>query len=243
MSAKRAAKGMNLRGFSPEAAKLAVSTATLLKQEAKGAPARLRDLTPDQAEALLNRSALAVVRQAVEVRETLRRETKMADGPTLERLMAGDCQIAEILVPEEGRLTARRIVRAQSLMQRLMKAGHSQDKAWTGERFARDVEAMMIGNLTANYEGGASSKARTSAEPERMLIAMQRVHRATGKLTRKERAAAWGALVFGMSMTDLGYALWGGQFGRAELRLRDAAWLSLEAALERMTPFYMAIGE
>lgn len=239
MSAKRAAKRLSLKGLSPEAQKLAVSASGLVKQET----ARIRDLTPEEAEALLVRSALAAVRQAADLRETLRRETKMADGPTLERLMLGDCQMTEILVPEDGRLTTRRIVRAESLMQRLLKAGHSQDKAWTGERFARDVEAMTIGKLTASYEGSASSLSRTSAESERMLIAMQRVHRATGKLSRKERMAAWGALVFGWSMTDLGYALWGKQFGHAQLRLRDAAWLSLEAALERMAPHYMAVGE
>jgi len=239
LKAKTKAKRLSTRGLTAEGVRMARSASALVKQET----ARLRDLTPEEAEAVLNQSALAIVRRGEGLRETLRRETKMADGPTLERLMRGDCEMVEILVPEDGRLSQRRILRSGTLMQRLLKAGHGTDRAWTGERFAQDVEAMTIGKLTANYGGGASAQTRTSAEPERMLVALQRVHRATRTLSRKERAAAWGALVFGMSMTDLGYALYGHKFGQAEPRLRDAAWLFLDAALERMAPFYLAIGE
>lgn len=202
----------------------------------------LRDLPPEAAALVLAGASLKAVREAVALRETMRKETGMAGGlPTLERLMRQDVAMARINVPEAGEVAMRPVLRAASLEAQLRAAGFGDRGAWVGERFARDVEAMTIGKLTASYGEGLGGG--TSAEPLRVLAAMDRVHKATVLLTRRERLAVWSVLVFGVNMTDTGWALVGRQFGDQRRRLSDAAWLYLDAALERMAPFYERLGE
>lgn len=216
----------------------------------------LRGLPPEAVALAVNREALAIVRRAVATREDMaRRVPNSSRGlPTLERLMRDDVAMALIKVPEEGQVEMRPVLRAATLEEQLFKAlatpgdtpereALAKAKAWVGERFARDVEAMTIGKLTANYEGGASRSDRSSCEPERMLIAMNRVHRATRKLNRQERTAVWAILVFGLSMTDTGWALHGGKGGASPRRLREAAWLFIDAGLEKMLPYYQGVGD
>jgi hypothetical protein len=76
-----------------------------------------------------------------------------------------------------------------------------------------------------------------------VIVALDRVHKATECLNRQERTAVWAVLVFGLSMTDTGWALAGERVGTHRGRLNDASWLFLAAALERMAPHYEARGE
>lgn len=202
----------------------------------------LRNLPPEAAAFVLAGASLQAVRAAVALRETMRKETGMAGGlPTLERLMRADVAMARINVPEAGELGLKPVLRAASLEQQLRAAGFDDRAAWVGERFARDVEAMTIGKLTASYGEGCGGA--TSAEPLRVVAAMDRVRRATESLTRRERLCVWSVLVFGVNMTDTGWALVGRQFGGRGEPLRNAAWLYLDAALERMAPYYERLGE
>jgi|GEM_PF-6365997 len=202
----------------------------------------LRGLPPAAAALAINLEALAVVKRALSTRERMRVETGMAGGlPTLERLMRDDVAMTQIKVPEAGDVSLHPVLRAATLEQQLIKAGLDEGRAWTGERFARDVEAMTIGKLTASYGEGLGGG--QSAEPMRVVIAMDRVALATKSLNRQERTAVWAILVFGLSMTDLGWSLYGHRAGGRRQRLVDAAWLFLDAALEKMQPFYMAEGE
>lgn len=202
----------------------------------------LRGLPPAAAALAINLEALAVVKRALSTRERMRVETGMAGGlPTLERLMRDDVAMTQIKVPEAGDVSLHPVLRATTLEQQLIKAGLDEGRAWTGERFARDVEAMTIGKLTASYGEGLGGG--QSAEPMRVVIAMDRVARATASLNRQERTAVWAILVFGLSMTDLGWSLYGHRAGNRRMGLVDAAWLFLDAALEKMQPFYMAEGE
>lgn len=202
----------------------------------------LRGLPPAAAALAINLEALAVVKRALSTRERMRVETGMAGGlPTLERLMRDDVAMTQIKVPEAGDVSLHPVLRATTLEQQLIKAGLDEGRAWTGERFARDVEAMTIGKLTASYGEGLGGG--QSAEPMRVVIAMDRVALATKSLNRQERTAVWAILVFGLSMTDLGWSLYGHRAGGRRQRLVDAAWLFLDAALEKMQPFYMAEGE
>lgn len=202
----------------------------------------LRGLPPAAAALAINVQALAVVKRALSTRERMRVETGMAGGlPTLERLMRDDVAMIQIKVPEAGDVSLHPVLRAVTLEQQLIKAGLDEGRAWTGERFARDVEAMTIGKLTASYGEGLGGG--QSAEPMRVVIAMDRVAQATKSLNRQERTAVWAILVFGLSMTDLGWSLYGHRAGGRRQRLVDAAWLFLDAALEKMQPFYMAEGE
>lgn len=202
----------------------------------------LRGLPPAAAALAINLEALAVVKRALSTRERMRVETGMAGGlPTLERLMRDDVAMTQIKVPEAGDVSLHPVLRATTLEQQLIRAGLDEGRAWTGERFARDVEAMTIGKLTASYGEGLGGG--QSAEPMRVVIAMDRVTLATKSLNRQERTAVWAILVFGLSMTDLGWSLYGHRAGGRRQRLVDAAWLFLDAALEKMQPFYMAEGE
>ncbi|WP_298699229.1 hypothetical protein [uncultured Brevundimonas sp.] len=202
----------------------------------------MRDLPPAAAALAVNAEALAVVRRAMATREEMRRSTGMAGGlPTLERMMRDDVAMAQIRVPEAGEISLRPVLRAVSLEAQLERAGFDRARAWAGERFARDVEAMTIGKLTGSYGEGLGGG--TAAEPLRMIIAMDRVAKATGSLNRQERTAAWAVLVFGLTMTDTGWSLFGHRAGGARARLVDAAWLFLDAALEKMQPFYEALGD
>jgi len=202
----------------------------------------LRGLPPAAAALAINLEALAVVKRALSTRERMRVETGMAGGlPTLERLMRDDVAMTQIKVPEAGDVSLHPVLRATTLEQQLIKAGLDEGRAWTGERFARDVEAMTIGKLTASYGEGLGGG--QSAEPMRVVIAMDRVALATKSLNRQERTAVWAILVFGLSMTDLGWSLYGHRAGGRRMGLVDAAWLFLDAALEKMQPFYMAEGE
>lgn len=202
----------------------------------------LRDLPPEAVALAVSEEALRVVRRAVFTREQIRRETHMSGGlPTLERMMRDDVAVAQIKVPEAGEVTLRSVLRAGSLEAQLAAAGFDKGRAWTGERFAADLEAMTIGKLTGSYGEGLGGG--QSIEPERVLIAMDRVARATSRLNRQERTAVWAVLAFGLSMTDTGWALFGRRAGERRSRLVDAAWLFLDAALEKMQPFYLAEGD
>jgi hypothetical protein len=216
------------------------------KSAARGKPGRkasgLRDLPPAAARLAINEAALKAVRQALALQDDFRKRSGMSGGlPTLERMIRADVVLDQVKVPEAGEVHLRPVLRASTLTEQLLKAGFDRRSAWTGERFARDVEASTIGKLTGSYGEGRGGG--TASEPERVLIAVDRVRRATEPLNRQERTAVWSVLVFGLSMTDTGWALAGERMGSARPRLNDAAWLFLAAALERMAPYYEALGD
>lgn len=217
-----------------------------LKASKKNKPGRkasgLRDLPPSAARLAINEAALKAVRGALALQDEFRKRSGMSGGlPTLERMIRADVVIDQVKVPEAGEVYLRPVLRSVTLREQLIRAGFDPRSAWTGERFARDVEASTIGKLTGSYgEGGGGA---SSSEPERVIIALDRVHKATEGLNRQERTAVWAVLVFGLSMTDTGWALAGDRVGTHRGRLNDASWLFLAAALERMTPHYEARGE
>lgn len=216
------------------------------KSKMKNKPGRkasgLRDLPPAAARLAINEAALKAVRAALALRTEFTKRSGMSGGlPSLERMIREDVVLDQVKVPEAGEIFLRPVLRAATLSERLVKMGFTAERAWVAERFARDVEASTIGRLTASYgEGCGGGRA---SEPERVLIALDRLRRATECLNRQERTAVWSVLVFGMSMTDTGWALAGGRMGQSRQRLNDASWLFLDAALERMTPHYERLGE
>lgn len=216
------------------------------KSKIKNKPGRkasgLRDLPPSAARLAVNAAALKAVREALALRTEFTKRSGMSGGlPSLERMIRQDVVLDSVKVPEAGEIHLRPVLRATTLAEQMMKLGFDQGRAWVAERFVRDIESATIGKLTASYGEGLGGG--TSSEPERVLIAIDRVRKATECLNRQERTAVWSVLVFGLSMTDTGWALAGGRMGQSRARLNDAAWLFLDAALERMAPHYVRLGE
>lgn len=230
---KSGRKASGIRDLSPDAARLAISLAALDAVQCVA--------TPDE----LHRAECAAVKRvkaAVALSDRQRAATGMAGGlPTLERLLREDIFAARVSVPEDGCLTFRPALRSANLEEQLLGHGFEKRLAWTAERFVQDVEACTVGKLTASYGEGLGGG--SSAEPQRLVVALDRLRIATKELNRQERTAVWAVLVFGLSMTDTGWALAGKPFGHDPKAMRNAAWLFLDAALERMAVHYEAIGE
>lgn len=203
----------------------------------------LRDLPPAAARLAINEAALSAVRSALATRTAFVERTGRSGGlPTLERMMREDVHLSSVrAMGDDGVLEIRPVLRCATLSEQLLKAGFDERSAWVAEKFARDVEASTIGKLTGSYGEGRGGA--TSSEPERVLIAIDRLQKATEKLNAQERTAVWAVLVFGLSMTDTGWAVAGSRMGQSRGRLNDAAWLILAAALERMAPHYEKIGD
>lgn len=240
-------KASGLRDLSPEAARLAISRAALRAIEAplpgdmpKDAQAARR---AEIARVSLKPEANAV-RRAVNLGERVVRATGRIDGvPTLERLLREDVAVGSLQTIEDGEFSIRPVMRAKTMTEVLLASGIDKGLARAAEMFAMDVERATIGRLTASYGEGVGGA--VTAEPLRLLQAMDRLGRAQERLTRKERAATWGFLILGMTATDVGWALIGDRLKRpaeGERDMRTATALVVEAALERMSVFYNAVG-
>lgn len=212
------------------------------KSEAKKKPGRkasgLRDLSPDAARYVVCKASLAAVRRA-EVLRTTAAKLPGATGaaPSLERMLKGDLEIAAVMVVDDGEVTLQPVLRSTAYDKQLRAAGVPAELVFVAKAFAADVEGSTIGKLTGSYGEGFGGGA--SAEPERVLMAMDRLVKAQAKLNRSERFTVWSALVFSLPLVDIGWALYGGR-GWTRTHLTEAAALLLEAALERMQPWYLA---
>lgn len=240
---KAGRKASGLRDLSPEAARLAISRAALRAIETP-LPADLSVAAQQARRAEIARVGLKreanLVRGAVGLQQTAIKATGMSGGvPTLERLLREDVSIASLQTVEDGEFAVRPVMRAKGLREVLIDLGVESPHARTAEMFTADVERATIGRLTASYGEGIGGAA--TAEPLRVLQALDRLGRAQERLNRQERTAVWGFLVLGMTATDVGWALVGHKFGARRELLSNATALIVEAGLERMTPFYEAI--
>lgn len=198
----------------------------------------LRELPPEAARLAVSAAAHAAVVAALGMQDELRRATGYGSVPTLERLLRGDVERTSVLVADDGEVSVQPVLRAGSGAGEQWTKGLEPNLVLVGEAFVRDVERATIGKLTGSYGEGCGGG--TAAEPERLAAAMQRLIQAQECLTAKERTTVWGVLVFGLSMTDAGWATDGARLGGVRVGLSDAAALRLEAALERMAPYYLA---
>lgn len=240
---KAGRKASGLRDLSPEAARLAISRAALRAIETP-LPADMPAAAQQARRAEIARVGLKreanAVRGAVALQQTAIKATGMSGGvPTLERLLREDVSIASLQTVEDGEFAVRPVMRAKGLREVLIDLGIESPHARTAEMFTADVERATIGRLTASYGEGIGGAA--TAEPLRVLQALDRLGRAQERLNRQERTAVWGFLVLGMTATDVGWALVGHKFGARRELLSNATALIVEAGLERMTPFYEAI--
>jgi hypothetical protein len=252
-------KASGMRDLSPEAARLAISRAALRAIEAP-LPAELSAGEQAAQRAKIARAALKLetntVRRAVALSGQVERVTgRAAVVPTLERLLREDVAIGSVQTVDDGEFSFRPVIRAKTMAEVLLATGVDKKLARTAEMFTMDVERATIGRLTASYGEGLGGS--TTAEPLRLLQAMDRLGRAQERLTRKERVATWGFLILGMTATDVGWALIGnalakpapekpgkarGKASGGERDMRTATALVVEAALERMAVFYDAVG-
>ena len=241
-------KASGLRELSPEAARLAISRATLALVQAGTRGPSAAPVSPDvatrRAEAA-ERSAVREVRGAVLMQtqvgeRTMPAMSRSAVAPTLERLLQGDVRFGVVPMAEaDGEVRMKAVVRGDGGLSKLRQIGVPIELVKTAEAFLNDVEGARIGKLTASYgEGGGGA---TSAEPERMLMAMQRLIRAQEALNASDRVVLWGVLVFGLNLADMGHATDGGR-ALTDDRMRERAALRLEIALERIRPHYLAEG-
>ncbi|ATC26486.1 hypothetical protein [Caulobacter vibrioides] len=243
---KAGRKASGLRDLSPEAARLAISRAALKAIETP-LPADMSAAAQQARRAEIARVGLKreanLVRGAVALQQTAIKATGMSGGvPTLERLLREDVSIASLQTVEDGEFAIRPVMRSKTMQEVLVGCGVERAVAWAGEEFIADVERATIGRLTASYGEGLGGAA--TAEPLRVLQALDRLGRAQERLTRKERVAVWGFLVLGMSATDVGWALVGNALAKSkggERDMRTATALVVEAALERMAVFYKSV--
>lgn len=239
-------KASGLRDLSPEAARLAISRAALRAIEAP-MPTDLTPVQRDVRRAEIARVALKpeanTVRRAVGLADRAVKATGMSGGiPTLERLLREDVAIGSLQTVEDGQFAIRPVMRSKTMRDVLLAAGVERHLARTAEMFTADVERASIGRLTASYGEGLGGG--VTAEPLRVLEALDRLGRAQERLTRKERTAVWGYLVLGISATDVGWALVGHAMAKptgGERDMRTATALICEAGLERMSVFYEAM--
>ena len=237
---KAGRRASGLRDLSPEAARLAIMLQSL--ELARSAPAAGEVETATAASRRLRAARIASVSRvegAVSFRDGIGRQLGRAETPTLERLLMGDVVLARVDVPEDGVVQVQRVVRGDGGVSRLRAAGVPAALIFTAEAFLRDVEAARIGKLTASYGEGLGGGC--SAEPERMLMAMQRLLKAQRDLNAMDRMVLWGALVFGLSFHDVGHAT-DGERTAVKKRLIERGQLRLEVALERIKPAYDARG-
>lgn len=240
-------KASGLRDLSPEAARLAISRAALRAIEAP-LPADMPRGEQGARRVEIRRQALKseanTVRRAVDLGDRAIKATGMSGGvPTLERLLREDVAIGSLQTVEDGEFAIRPVMRAKTMTEVLLACGIDRKLARTAEMFTVDVERSTIGRLTASYGEGRGGAA--TAEPLRLLQAMDRLGKAQERLTRKERAATWGFLILGMTATDVGWAMIGDRLkgpAEGERDMRTATALIVEAALERMSLFYDAVG-
>lgn len=232
--AKPGRKASGLRELSPEAARLAISTATLeLVQAGVGGWSGLA-----KADGAL-RVAARKVGEAERFAGRIGERLGYAMAPTLERLLQGDVRFGVVPVADEGGVRMKAVVRGDGGVSRLRQAGVPLELVRTAEAFLEDVERARIGKLTASYgEGGGGA---TAAEPERVVAAIQRLVAAQEALNTQDRVVLWGALVFGLSMEDIGHATDGGRMASRQ-RMIERAGLRLEIALERIRPHYQRDG-
>lgn len=209
----------------------------------KGKPGRkasgLRDLTPDEARYAVSKAMLGAVLDAKAFKAQVAKIPGLVDGlPSLDRLLRADLQIVSVLVADDGDVALQPALRSTAYEKQLANAGVPSELVFVAKAFIADVEGATVGKLTSSYGEGLGGG--SAAEPERLVVAMDRLLKAQRQLNRGERFAVWSALVFGLPLADIGWALYGGRFGTHTDRLCCAAGLVLEAALERMQPWYLA---
>jgi hypothetical protein len=198
----------------------------------------LKDLSPEAARYVISGWSLSAVREAVALQGRAQALGPHGQAPTLERALKGDLGFAVALESEYSHLRPRVVLKAQTVRDQLISADVDVDYADVAEGFLADVAGAQIGKLTASYGEGLGGG--TSAEPERFVIAVDRLARAQAKLSAKQRAALWGVLVFNLSLADVGYAVAGEKetFACSPHKLRAAGSLLLEGALHAMLPLY-----
>jgi hypothetical protein len=220
------------------------------RRSAKEAPAKgkrgrkasgLRDLSPEAARYAVTKASVQAVRAAEELYKRALKMPGVTSGtPSLGRMLKGDLEVASVLVADPAGVSLQPVLRSSDHVERLRRMGVPADLLFVAKAFMADIEGSTIGKLTASYGEGLGGAA--SAEPERLMVAMDRLVKAQKILNRHERFAAWGALVFGLTLHDIGWSLYGQRFGSRAEPLINAAALHLEGALERMEPWYLAGG-
>lgn len=237
--AKPGRKTSALRGLSPEAAQLAVTIAALDLAEQMASP----DWTPAR-RPMAEEDAAHEARQTVRELERRRRNMVKVTGhaaPAIELVWRRDLDVARLTAPDgQGGLKVEYVVRAgtDGLASRLAAAKFSAELIQVAAMFAADVEKSRVGRLTASYGEGIGGGQLDPAGAQ--AIRMERLTRSQSQLTRKERAALWAFVVFGIAWQDIGWFLVGERLGASVHARNGAAILVVECALERMAPFYMA---
>lgn len=212
------------------------------KSEAKKKPGRkasgLRDLSPEAARYAVTREMVAAVGVAENLRRRVAKLPGLTDGqPSLARALKADLEIVSMVVVDDGHVHMQPVLRSTDYERQLRQAGVPEALMFTAKAFAANVNGATLGKLTSSYGDGAGGG--SAAEPERFLVQVDMLNKATAALTRNERFAVWSALVFGLPLVDIGWALFGGR-GWTRTHLTEAAALLFEAGLERMQPWYMA---
>lgn len=211
------------------------------KSEAKKKPGRkasgLRELSPDAARYAVTKEMFSAVQAAEDFRRKVARLPGLTDGaPSLARALKGDLQVASMLVAEDGQVQLQPVLRSTDYEKQLRGAGVPEELMFTAKAFTANVNGATLGKLTATWDGAGGG---SSAEPERFLIQVDMLNKATADLNRCERFTVWAALVFGLPLHDIGWSLYGLRITE-RVRLVERASLHLEAGLERMQPWYMA---
>lgn len=218
----------------------------------------LRDLQPELALAAITGASVEVCRHVLKQGERAEQIAGQA-APTLERMLKADVLVQGVEVEEAGITRVRALVRADtaeaaavasamtalvsagrpgSAEQMLGKEGVDRRFVRTAGMFLRDVEAARPGALSASYSADRVDGGRFRTEQERVAFACERLVKAQTGLTRDERAAVWGVLVFGLPLADVGWAAAGRLVGTRPEALIAAGGILLLSALERMTPHY-----
>jgi hypothetical protein len=226
-----------------------VRKTSISSKKPAGRPGRkatgLRDLPPEAARLAVNHASLRAVTDAVDLQKQIGRETGHA-APTLLRLMRQDVQISTMRVPTgSGELVSQAVVRAASapLARRMQTDRFAANLVRVGMCFEEDVERARIGNMTSSYGEGGGGGGGVKDYAFVQAARMERLLRASEKLNDKERPAVWGYVVFGLPLRDIGWLTAGERLGSRSGSMCDVGALFVEAALERMEPHYMAIGD
>jgi hypothetical protein len=201
-------------------------------------PSGLRDLKPEAARLSVLKAAAKLVREAEVLRKAAGKLPGAKDGvPSLERALKNDLFFASTPVAEDGHITIQPVLKSKAYEDQLRRAAVPARLHYTAKAFTADVEGAVIGKLTASYGEGLGGG--SAAEPERLMIAVDRLTKAQHLLTRNERFALWASLVLNLPLVDIGHALYGGR-GLDQVRLTERAALILECALERLEVHYQA---
>jgi hypothetical protein len=159
--------------------------------------------------------------------------------PSLERALKNDLFFASTPVAEDGAIVIQPVLKSKAYEDQLRRAAVPAWLHYTAKAFSADVEGAVIGKLTASYGEGLGGG--SAAEPERLLLAVDRLTKAQHLLTRNERFALWSSLVLNLPLHDIGHSLYGGR-GLDRVQLTERAALLLECALERMQNHYQSRG-